>query len=79
MALTFSLGEAFDSFENLEKKTDDFKKANYVELWKREAKTAKKRVEKYLKPELKYYELKYCCINGGRAFKPKGKGVRVTQ
>ncbi len=31
-----------------------FKKANYVELWKREArtiKTAKKRVEKYLKPE----------------------------
>ncbi len=54
MAVTFSLGEAFDSFENLEKKIDDFKKANYVELWKREArtiKTAKKRVEKYLKPE----------------------------
>ncbi len=54
MAVTFSLGEVFDSFENLEKKIDDFKKAYYVELkGARTIKTAKKRVEKYLKPELK--------------------------
>ena len=82
MAVTFSLGEAFDSFVTLDKKINEFKKANFVELWKRDARTveaAKKRVEKHLKPELKYYEIKYCCIHGGQAFKAKGKGVRSTQ
>ena len=81
MAVIFSLGEAVDSFASLDKKIDAYKKDNCVELWKRAARTikaAKKRVEKYLKPELKYYELKYCCIHEGQAFKTKEKGVRLT-
>ena len=27
---------------------------------------------------LKYYEVKFCCIHGGQAFKPKCKGRRNT-
>ena len=28
-------------------------------------------------PELKYYQLKFCCIHGGK-FKPGGSGIRDT-
>ena len=32
---------------------------------------AKKRgVDRPLKPELKYFQLKYCCVHGGQKFKP---------
>ncbi len=56
-----------------------YKKENFVQLWKREARTiasAQKRVERYMKPELKYYQLKYCCIHGGKRFRPGGSGLR---
>ena len=38
--------------------------------------SGKKHLTKFLKPDLKYYELKYCCIHGGQAFKAKGKEDR---
>lgn len=31
---------------------------------------------RYLNPKLEYYQLKYCCIHGGRKFKFEGKGIR---
>ena len=81
-SVSFSVGEAFDSYEALEKKLNEYKKAKFVEFWKRDSRTievAKKRIDRYMKPELKYYELRFCCIHGGQAFKPKGKGIRSTQ
>ena len=69
---SFALGNLFDSFKH-------FKEVNSVKLWKREARSieaAGKRLTRYLKPELKYYELKLCCIHGGQKFKSKGKGFR---
>ena len=75
------LGEKFPTLKELEVKVKKFEATNFVQLWKREARTiesAKKRVDRYMKEELKYYQLKYCCIHGGKKFKPEGRGVRDT-
>ena len=72
----------FASIEELEAKIELFKKDNFVELWKRDSRTiaaARKRgVDRPLSPRLKYYEVKYCCVHGGQAFKPRGQGQRCT-
>ena len=78
---SFAVGDTFASFADLQAKVDEYQRVNLVQFWKREARTieaARKRIDKYLKPELKYYELKYCCIHGGQAFKGKSKGSRST-
>lgn len=80
-SVTFSVGELFQTYKLLERKLDEYKKKNYVELWKRDARTieaARKRIDRPLKADLKYYEVKFCCIHGGQSFKPKGKGMRST-
>ena len=57
----FQLGEKFSSFEDLEKKIQLYKKAKFVELWRRDCRTitaARKRgVDRPIKAELKYYQL----------------------
>ena len=78
----FKVGEKFKSIEEFEKKLDAFKKKEYVEFWRRDSRTidaARKRgIDRPLKTELRYYEAKYCCIHGGRVFKPRGNGSRCT-
>ena len=81
MALSFNVGDLFYSFAKQETKLNDYKSVNCVEFWKRDARTimaAKKRLAKELKPELRYYDIKYCCIHGGQSFKATGKGIRST-
>ena len=78
---SFKFGDSYKSFEQLEVDLKRFEKFHYCKFWKREARTveaAKKRVERYLNPSLKYYQLKYACIHGGQAFRPKGKGCKST-
>ena len=78
---SFSVGDSFRSFSELEEKLQIFKAKKYVEFWRRDARTIKavqNRLNRAINPSLKYYELKYCCIHGGREFKPKGKGIRHT-
>ena len=78
---SFSVGDSFRSFSELEEKLQIFKAKKYIELWRRDARTIKavqNRINRAINPSLKYYELKYCCIHGGRAFKPKGQGIRHT-
>ena len=78
---TFKVGDSFRTFEDIEKNVRAFENFHYVKFWKREARTveaAKKRVNRYLNPSMKYYQLKYTCIHGGQAFRPKGKGQKIT-
>ena len=61
------VGDTFESFEELEKRLKQFEDRNFVKFWKREARTreaAMKRVERHIRPELKYYQLKHTCIHG---------------
>ena len=84
MAVDLDVGEKFGSFSELQTRITDYCNANFVQLWLREARTiaaAAKRVPKraaITKPELKYYNMKCCCIHGGQAFRSKGTGVKQT-
>ena len=74
--VVFRVGDYFTSFLKLEEKIKSYEQSNSVQLWKREARTvasATKRVDRYLKPDLKYYQLKYCYIHGEKSFKPMKK------
>ena len=81
-AITFTVGEKFNSVQEFDLKLEAYKKQAFVEFWRRDSRTitaARKRgVDRPLKADLKYYDLKYCCVHGGRVFKPRGKGSRCT-
>ena len=75
--VSFCVGDLFFTFQELDNKLKAYEKAHFVQFWKRDARTieaAKKRLNKFLKPELRYYEIKLCCIHGGQRFKSKSKG-----
>ena len=77
--LSFSIGEKFKTYEDLKVKIANFEKTSFIQLWKRDARTveaAGKRIDRFMKPELLYYQLKFCCIHGGKKFKSEGKGMR---
>lgn len=66
VVVQLKVGDTFESFEELEKRLKQFDDRNFVKFWKREARTreaAMKRVERHIRPELKYYQLKYACIH----------------
>ena len=74
-------GDSFRTFNELEIKIQDFKRTFGIQLYKRDARTvdaAKKRVNRPLSAAYKYYEVRYCCISGGTAFKIRGRGIRET-
>ena len=78
---SFVMGELFQTYDDLEKKLERYERQTFTEFWKRDTRTvesAKKSMDRQLKKELKYYEVKFCCIHGGKSFKPKGKGIRST-
>ena len=65
--LEFSVGDTFESFENLEA---NIKKNEQANFWRRDSRTIEA-VKKRLNPTLKYYELKFCCIYGRQNFYQK--------
>lgn len=79
--VVFTVGETFSTLSDLEKKIKLYEETNFMKFWRREARTiaaAKKRLDRPLKEDLLYYQLKYCCINGGQIFKSKSSGIRST-
>ncbi|KAL1480201.1 hypothetical protein MTO96_051236 [Rhipicephalus appendiculatus] len=72
--ITFHVGDRFGSFSELEKAIAAYSSTNFVQLWKRDARTinaAKKRVGNIaskMGEHLKYQSVKYCCIHGGKKF-----------
>ena len=75
--VSFSVGDKFPSFEQLEAKIKTYEEQNYVKLWKRDCRTieaARKRMNRSLSENIKYYEVIYCCIHGGKKFKGRGEG-----
>ena len=77
----FAVGKKFNTLDALEEAICRFQDQKFIQLWKRDARTidsvtATGRVERPLKADLKYYQVKYCCVHGGKTFKPEGHGVR---
>ena len=80
-AVKFSLGECFNSYDEFEKKLESYEASTSTKYWRRDSRTveaARKRVNRPIADKLKYYELLYRCIHGGRKFKARGDGKRAT-
>lgn len=77
----FSVGQIFPSYEALESQIQNYEQVHFVQLWKRDTRTvqaAQKRMSRPLNDRIKYYEITYCCIHGGKNFKARGEGKRST-
>ncbi|KAF2904796.1 hypothetical protein ILUMI_01361 [Ignelater luminosus] len=76
VSLGINLRDEFDTYEDFDKKLKELSKKNFVHFWKRDCRTvegAKKKTERYIDPKIKYYQLKYSCVHGGRMFKKKNE------
>ncbi|KAF2355671.1 hypothetical protein FHG87_013575 [Trinorchestia longiramus] len=64
------VGSQFDTFDELSQRLEEFQKVERVQLWVRDSRTvtaaAKRARRKSLNPALKYAELTYSCVFGGR-------------
>ena len=79
----FRVGDEFNSFDDLLDKISTFEQAQFVQLYIRRSRTiiaaAKRRTKKIYNEDLKYAELEYACINGGKNFKTTSTGERPNQ
>ncbi|KAM9314821.1 uncharacterized protein KZ484_024514 [Pholidichthys leucotaenia] len=75
------LGECFSSFVDLETAVKEYEKHKFTNFYKRSSRTIeayKKRLQsdKTVSDQLKFAELDYACIHGGKNFKSRGTGKR---
>ena len=78
---SFFVGQQFQSFEDLQSRIKLHESQHFVQFWCRDSRTvqaAQKRVNRPLSEKIKYYQLTYGCIHGGKKFKARGEGKRVT-
>ena len=79
----FTVGSKFDSFDDLSSAIKDYERVNSVTLYTRSSRSimaAKKRAPKrHFSESLKYSELDYACVHGGRQYKSHSKGIRKSQ
>ena len=87
MAIRFEKGEKFSSLSDLETKIVQFQRKRYVDLYKRDSRTINSAIKKKsisaakvpseeIKRKLKYYEIRYTCIHGGRTHNSSSTGKR---
>ena len=78
-AVNFSVGEIFSTLEELESKVSIFKDNQFIDLYRRDSKTiASANVKRFIRPELKFYRMKYSCVFGGKKYKSVSSGKRTT-
>ena len=80
--VTFNKSEQFQSFQSLQGKISSNEMENFVKFRIRDSRSVgaarQGRVKRKLSEEIRYYELTYACIRGGKKFKPLGKRARKT-
>ena len=70
--VSFFVGQQFRSFEDFQRHLKLYESQHFVQFWCRDSRTiqaAQKRLNRHLSDEIKYYELTYRCIHGGKKFK----------
>ena len=77
------IGSVFQSYAHLDKAIMAFEKIIFVQLYERSSRSleayAKTCPQKKLNPELKFSEIDFACVHGGKNFKTKSKGMRPNQ
>ena len=70
------------AFQSLQGKISLNEMEHFVKFWIRDSRSIgaaqQGRVRRKLSEEIRYYELTYACIHGGKKFKQRGKGARQT-
>ena len=80
MAAIF-VGQEFTNYKQLSSAIEQFQKQQSVQYYKRDARTiasAAKRLARPLNAHLVYYDLRYCCIHGGKQFSKRGTTSKET-
>ena len=76
-------GREFSSFEELSKSVKKWEEANFVTLYTRSSRgleAARRRApRRTFAEELKFSELDYACVHGGREYKSKSSQKRLNQ
>ena len=78
----FTEGQVFSSWEELQNFIFAWQRTNFVQLYTRHSRkveVCQKFSKKTLNINLKYGEIVYACVHGGKRFKPHGQGVRPFQ
>ncbi|GFN90037.1 Zinc finger swim domain-containing protein 1 [Plakobranchus ocellatus] len=79
----FAVGQEFSSFQSLENAIDAYSKSAAVQLYKRSSRTIKNALQrcpkKVINEALRYSEIDYACVHGGRSYKSTSKGHRPNQ
>ena len=80
--LIFNIIEQFKTFQSLQEKISSNEMEHFVKLCIRDLRSIgaaqQERVKRKPSEEIRYYELTYASIHGGKKFKPRGKGARQT-
>ena len=83
LAKMLSVSEEFKSFNELSKRLSEFEKKSCVQLYIRRSRSvqsaAKRTGKKKYNDALKYAEIDYACIHGGKNFKTSSTGKRPNQ
>ena len=70
---SFTVGDRFKTFVEVEMKIHQYKKEKFVQFYKRDSRkieaAQKRTLHKNYKKEIVYAELVYSCIHGGKKFK----------
>ena len=78
MAHNLHIGQKFEDFAAFESAIMRYQNAENVQFYRRDSRSVDKaqpRLEKKLNPKIKYYEVMYHCINGGKKHISKATGA----
>ena len=77
------VGDAFSTFEDVERAIRNLEQEESITYWRRDTRSfeaAKKRLPNIVNNDkLKYYEVKFTCLKGGRSYKKQSTGARPNQ
>ena len=79
MAQMLNLGKKFEDFSSLEIAIQQYQKEENVQFFRRSPRTIEKvqpRMPDKKLERLKYYEISFHCIRGGKNFKSRNTGMR---
>ena len=76
---SFFVGQKFKTFENLQLHLKNYEAKHSVQFWRRDSRTikaAKTRLGRAFSEKIKYSEINYKCVHGGRRYETRGEGKR---
>ena len=81
--VSFVVGEEFSSLHELEEKIKRFCSANFVDVYRRDSRSITNAIKrgtisckKEINNELKFYEIKYACVHGGKRYEMESIHLR---